>query len=114
VLSRGDRRLGRVIYDAWKMGAKFDAWDECFDEERWRHAFASSGLEAGFYARRERPLDEHLPWAHIDVGVSSEFLKREYQRAKEGRETPDCRTQACHACGLERLNKDCRQRLGAT
>jgi radical SAM family uncharacterized protein len=114
VLSRGDRRLGRVIYDAWKTGAKFDAWDECFDEERWRRAFASSGLEADFYARRERPLDEHLPWAHIDVGVSSEFLKREYQRAKEGIETPDCRTQACHACGLERLNKDCRQRLGAT
>jgi radical SAM superfamily enzyme YgiQ (UPF0313 family) len=114
VLSRGDRRLGRVIYDAWKRGAKFDAWDECFDEERWRRAFASSGLEADFYARRERPLDEHLPWAHIDVGVSPEFLKREYQRAKEGKETPDCRTQACNACGLERLNKDCRQRLGAT
>jgi radical SAM family uncharacterized protein len=114
VLSRGDRRLGRVIYDAWKMGAKFDAWDECFDEERWRRAFASSGLEADFYARRERPLDEHLPWAHIDVGVSSEFLKREYQRAMEGKETPDCRTQACNACGLERLNADCRQRLGAT
>ncbi len=114
VFSRGDRRLGKVIYSAWKLGATFDAWDECFDYEKWLHAFEESGLEADFYARRERPLDEYLPWAHIDVGVSADFLKQEYQRAKEGKETPDCRTQACNACGLERLIADCQQKLGAT
>jgi radical SAM family uncharacterized protein len=114
VLSRGDRRLGKVIYHAWKLGAKFDAWDECLDHQKWLRAFAESGLEADFYARRERPLDEHLPWAHIDIGVSPDFLKREYQRAMEGKETPDCRTQACNQCGLERLSADCQQRLGAT
>jgi radical SAM family uncharacterized protein len=114
VLSRGDRRLGKVIYRAWKMGSTFDAWDECFDDQKWRRAFAESGLEADFYARRERPLEELLPWAHIDVGVSPEFLKREYQRAIESKETPDCRNQACNACGLERFSTECRQRLGAT
>jgi radical SAM family uncharacterized protein len=114
VLSRGDRRLGKVIYRAWKLGATFDAWDECFDYQKWRRAFEESGLEADFYARRERPLDELLPWAHIDVGVSPEFLKGEYQRAIKGEETPDCRTGACNQCGLERLSADCRQRLGAT
>ena len=114
VLSRGDRRLGKVIYGAWKLGATFDAWDECFDYEKWLQAFGESGLEADFYARRERSLDEHLPWAHIDVGVSADFLKQEYQRAKEGKETPDCRNQACNACGLERLIADCRQKLGAS
>jgi radical SAM family uncharacterized protein len=114
VLSRGDRRLGQVIYRAWKLGATFDAWDECFDYQKWLRAFAESGLEADFYARRERPLDELLPWAHIDVGVSPDFLKGEYQRAMEGKETPDCRTQACNQCGLERLSADCQQRLGAT
>jgi radical SAM family uncharacterized protein len=114
VLSRGDRRLGKVIYRAWKLGATFDAWDECFDYQKWLRAFAESGLEADFYARRERSLDEHLPWAHIDVGVSPDFLKGEYQRAKEGKETPDCRNQGCNACGLERLSEDCQQRLGAT
>jgi len=114
VLSRGDRRLGKVIYRAWKLGATFDAWDERFDYQKWLRAFEESGLEADFYARRERPRDEHLPWAHIDVGVSPDFLKREYQRAIEGKETPDCRTQACNKCGLERLSRDCQQRLGAT
>jgi len=114
VFSRGDRRLGKVIYSAWKLGATFDAWDECFDYEKWLRAFEESGLEADFYARRERPLDEYLPWAHIDVGVSADFLKQEYQRAKEGKETPDCRNQACNACGLERLIADCQQKLGAT
>ena len=114
VLSRGDRRLGKVIYRAWKLGSTFDAWDECFDYQKWLRAFDESGLEADFYARRERPLDEYLPWAHIDAGVTPDFLKQEYQRAIEGKETPDCRTQACNACGLERLSADCQQRLGAT
>jgi radical SAM family uncharacterized protein len=113
VLSRGDRRVGKVIYSAWKLGATFDAWDECFDYGKWLRAFKESGLEADFYARRERPLDELLPWSHIDTGVSADFLKKEYQRAKEGRETPDCRNQACNACGLERLIPDCQQRLDA-
>jgi len=114
VLSRGDRRLGKVIYRAWKLGSTFDAWNECFDYQKWLRAFEESGLEADFYARRERPRDELLPWAHIDVGVSPDFLKGEYQRAIEGKETPDCRTQTCNECGLERLSADCRQRLGAT
>jgi len=113
VLSRGDRRLGKVIHRAWKLGSSFDAWDECFDEQKWLRAFDESGLDPEFYARRERPLDEHLPWAHIDSGVSQDFLKREYQRAIEGRETPDCRHQPCNACGLERLSADCQRRLGA-
>ena len=110
-LSRGDRRLGKVIYLAWKLGSTFDAWDERFDYQKWLRAFDENGLEPDFYARRERPLDELLPWAHIDVGVTSAFLKREYQRAVEGKETPDCRYQSCTACGLERWQTDCQQKL---
>ena len=104
-LSRGDRRLGKVIYHAWKLGSTFDAWDEHFNYENWLDAFAKSGLEPGFYAQRERPLDELLPWAHIDVGVTTAFLKREYQRALEGEATPDCRDKSCNACGLERWRR---------
>jgi len=110
-LSRGDRRIGRVIYDAWKSGSAFDAWDERFNYQNWLDAFARSGLEPGFYAHRERSLDELLPWSHIDVGVSPAFLKREYQRSIKGEETPDCRLQPCNACGLERWQKDCQQKL---
>ncbi len=109
-LSRGDRLLGRVIYRAWQLGSTFDAWNECFDYANWLRAFDESGLEPDFYARRERSLDELLPWAHIDAGVTSAFLKREYQRAMAGKETPDCRRQTCSACGLEHRQAGCQQK----
>ena len=111
-LSRGDRRLGKVIYQAWKSGSTFDAWDEGFNYQNWRDAFDNNGLEPAFYAQRERPLEETLPWGHIDAGVTIEFLKREYRRALKGEETADCRYKACNTCGLERLNADCRQKRG--
>ena len=63
-----------------------------------------------FYARRERPRDEVLPWDHIDVGVSREFLEREYRRALEGLTTPDCRQGPCSACGLQDSHPACRQK----
>jgi len=110
VLSRGDRRLGKVIYRAWQLGSTFDAWDEHFNYENWLRAFDEAGLEPSFYAQRERPLDELLPWAHIDVGVTTAFLKQEYQRVLDGRETPDCRNKACNACGLERWQAECQQK----
>jgi radical SAM family uncharacterized protein len=102
-LARGDRRLGKVIRHAWKLGSKFDAWSEHFRLDNWINAFSDEKLEPDFYASRERSLDEVLPWAHIYTGISDEFLKRELERAREGLDTPDCRTEACNACGLEEL-----------
>ncbi len=110
-LSRGDRRMGKVIYNAWKLGSTFDAWGEYFKYQNWRQAFAEAGLDPDFYARRERPLDEVLPWSHIDIGVSQEFLKREYKRSQECRTTRDCRTEACNACGLEQYDPVCQMKL---
>jgi len=110
VLSRGDRQLGKVIHRAWQLGSTFDAWSEHFNYGNWLCAFEETGLEPSFYAQRERPLDEPLPWAHIDAGVTTAFLKREYQRAIEGIETPDCRYKACNACGLERWQPACQQK----
>ena len=110
-LSRGDRRLSKVIYHAWKLGATFDAWGERFNYGNWLCAFEETGLEPGFYAQRERPLDESLPWAHIDVGVTTAFLKQEYQHTLEGKSTPDCRDEVCNACGLEHWQSACQQRL---
>jgi radical SAM superfamily enzyme YgiQ (UPF0313 family) len=102
VISRGDRRIGRVIYRAWRMGACFDGWGEQFRFDIWLDAFAGEGLDPNFYACRRRSLDEPLPWGHIDIGVSTDFLKREYKRSMEGKETPDCRDHSCNACGLEK------------
>jgi radical SAM family uncharacterized protein len=109
-LSRGDRRLGQVIHRAWKLGCKFDSWGEHFNFDNWLRAFEESGLEPDFYARRQRSLDELLSWAHIDTGVTIDFLKREYQRSLDSRETPDCRTGACNACGLEQFQLTCQQK----
>jgi len=107
VISRGDRKIGRVIHRAWQMGAVFDGWSECFNFEIWQKAMQEEGIDPDFYARRERPLDEPLPWAHIDTGVSDEFLKREYKAAVAGELTPDCRTEGCNLCGLEGLGVGC-------
>jgi hypothetical protein len=109
-LSRGDRRLGKVIYRAWQMGAVFDAWDELFKYELWQKAFEEVGLDIKFYAQRERSQDELLPWAHIDAGVSQEYLKAEYQKALSAETTTDCREGVCNACGLERWEAGCNSR----
>jgi radical SAM family uncharacterized protein len=106
-LSRGDRRLGRVIHRAWQMGASFDGWSEHFNYETWLHAFAEAGLDPGFYAQRQRLTEEPLPWGHIDTGISLDYLKREYELALEGKETADCHYQKCSACGLQRRQPEC-------
>ncbi len=110
VLSRGDRRVGRVIHRAWQLGCRFDAWSECFNYGNWLRAFDEVGLEPSFYAHRQRNLDELLPWSHIDVGVSLAFLKQEYQRSLEGEETPYCNQGRCNACGLEQWQPSCQRK----
>jgi radical SAM family uncharacterized protein len=110
-LSRGDRRLGKVIYRAWQSGCTFDSWGEHFNYRNWLTAFREEGIEPDFYARRQRSLDELLPWAHIDTGITVDFLKREYRRSLEGRETGDCRLQNCNVCGLEQDQPACQAKL---
>jgi hypothetical protein len=92
-----------VILRAWTLGCRFDAWSEHFKYDNWLKAFDDAGLDPAFYAHRERALDEILPWAHIQTGISDDFLKEEYRRTLEGEETPDCRVSPCNACGLEGL-----------
>ena len=99
IFARGDRRLSRVIAEAWKLGAKFDAWGEHFQMAIWKEAFSRVGLDPNFYLYRERSLDEVLPWEHISPGVSKEYLIREWERAQEGKLTPDCR-EKCLECGV--------------
>ena len=110
VMARGDRRLGKAIHRAWQLGATFDSWSERFDYDRWQRAFDECGLDPSFYAGRQRPLDEVLPWSHIDVGVSTDFLKAEYRLHLKETATEDCRFGRCNACGLERLHTRCMQR----
>ncbi len=98
VLSRGDRRMGEVIYTAWKKGCKFDGWDEYFDFEKWKEAFNECGLTPDFYAYRKREYDEIMPWEHIDFGISKKFLVKQDELAHKSISTPNCRQQ-CAGCG---------------
>jgi radical SAM family uncharacterized protein len=98
-LARGDRRLGDVIYRAWQAGARFDAWSDHLRRSVWDTAFAEAGLDPDFYARRVRPLDERLPWAHVDVGATEGFLKCEWAKSQRGELSAGCLDQ-CMSCGI--------------
>jgi radical SAM family uncharacterized protein len=99
-LSRGDRRLGDVIHEAWRRGARFDAWSEALEPRIWWDAFSARGLDPSFYAHRQRSLEELLPWDHINSGVSKEFLIAEQERSLMEQPTLDCREGPCLSCGI--------------
>ncbi|WP_058485223.1 TIGR03960 family B12-binding radical SAM protein [Defluviitalea phaphyphila] len=103
MISRGDRRVGEVIYCAWKNGARFDGWSEHFNMEYWEKAFKETGIDPWFYANRRRNYDEILPWDHIDIGVKKSFLKQEHQKALKAEITFNCR-QKCNNCGAKSFN----------
>ena len=101
ILSRGDRRLGAAIYRAWQLGAHFDAWSEYHDWRIWEQSLAECGLEADWYAYRERDLWETLPWDHVDTGVTAAYLRREWQNALTLTKTLDCHREPCNVCGMQ-------------
>jgi len=105
VFARGDRRLGPVIEEAVKNGARLDGWDEYFNYSYWFDAMNTCGIDADFYTTRGYDEDEVLPWDMVDVGVTKRFLKLERKRAYEGRITPDCR-EGCAGCGANCLLKE--------
>lgn len=99
-ISRGDRRLSAVIYQAWKDGAKFDGWSEEFKYDVWMDAFKKCGIDPYFYNMRDFSFDEKLPWEHTTPGVSKAFLRREYEKAQQAELTRDCRHDNCNGCGI--------------
>ena len=98
VLSRGDRRVGQALLKVYEKGGIFDAWSEYFDYQRWVDAFEECGVDMDFYTLRERDIDEIFPWDFVDVGVTKQFLKREWQNAQDEKVTPNCRMK-CSGCG---------------
>ena len=91
--------MASVIYDVWRTGGRLEGWDEFFDYERWLEAFNKNRLDIKFYTERKRSFDEVLPWSHINVGVSTDFLKSEALRAYDAKTTPNCR-EKCSNCGI--------------
>ncbi len=100
ILARGDRKISDAIIKVYEKGALFDAWNEYFDYDRWLEAFEECGIDPDFYTMRERPLDELFPWDFIDIGVTKEFMIRQWQTAMQEAVTPNCRMQ-CSGCGAK-------------
>jgi radical SAM family uncharacterized protein/radical SAM-linked protein len=100
VFARGDRKLGQVIYTAWKKGCLYDNWSEQFRFNSWLEAFRECAINPDEYANSARDLEEPLPWDYIDIGVTREFLKQEYLKSGQANLTPDCRIEPCNQCGI--------------
>ncbi|MBR3760877.1 MAG: TIGR03960 family B12-binding radical SAM protein [Ruminococcus sp.] len=99
ILAKGDRRLCKAVYTAWKNGCKFDSWDEYFKYDKWLEAFEECGIDPSFYANRRFDYDEILPWDHLDYYISKEFFIRENKTAHQAVTTPNC-CQKCSGCGV--------------
>ena len=104
LLSRGDRRVGRVILQAWRDGARFDGWSEHFDFERWaaaaETALADEPVDLDWFTTREREHSEVLPWDHLDSGLDREWLWEDWQDALDEEGVEDCRWTPCFDCGV--------------
>ncbi len=102
VLARGDRKLGQVLLRVYEKGCYYDAWSEYFHNEKWMDAFKECGIDPDFYTVRERSLDEIFPWDFIDCGVTKDFLKREWLKAKSEEISENCKAK-CQGCGAARF-----------
>ncbi len=109
ILARGDRRIGAVIERAWRGGARFDGWHGMLRLNAWMEAFAHCGLDPDWFALRERPVTEIMPWVIVSDTVSEPFLKRELVKSTQGRTTASCADAekdpcfVCDACGRSPL-----------
>lgn len=98
IFARGDRRVAKVIMDAYRSGCMFDAWNDFFNYDKWLKAFGDNGIDIGFYTTRERDENEIFPWDFIDIGVTKKYLLKEWKKALNGETTPNCR-EKCQGCG---------------
>lgn len=104
VIARGDQKVAQLIYKAYQKGCKFDSWGEHFHFDKWLEAAEETHTSLAFYANRKRSYEEILPWDHIDIGVTKQFLIKENEKAKRAITTSNCR-EACSGCGANGLGK---------
>ena len=83
VFARGDRKVGKVIEEAYRLGCLYDSWSESFDNEKWMQAFANTGVDIEFYTMRERSMDELFPWDFIDIGVTKKLPEKRMGESNE-------------------------------
>ncbi len=100
VWARGNRKLSPLLVAAYQKGCRFDGWSDQFRYDLWQAAFAEQGVDPEYYTLRERDVCEPLPWDHIDTQVTKSFLAAEWEQARKGAHTADCRVDDCNQCGV--------------
>lgn len=100
VMSRSGREAAALVEGAWRRGARFDAWSECFREDAWRDAADELGIDVEAVAQTGYPTDYVLPWEHISCGADRRWLAREHDLALREETTPDCTFGRCSGCGV--------------
>ncbi|MFH1674491.1 MAG: TIGR03960 family B12-binding radical SAM protein [Pseudomonadota bacterium] len=100
LFARGDRRLSKLLVNAYGLGCRLDGWSDRLRYDLWEKAIERSNVDIDFYTTRTRSLDEPLPWDHIDSMVTKDHLKDEWHKALQQASTADCRTGACNLCGV--------------
>jgi radical SAM family uncharacterized protein len=81
ILTRGDRRVAVALEEAWQRGCRLDSWRECFRPEVWWQTFMDLGIDVSWYSQRNRPMNEVLPWDHVNVKKGREYLEKEQTRS---------------------------------
>jgi radical SAM family uncharacterized protein/radical SAM-linked protein len=89
IFSRGDRRCGDLLERAFRLGCRFDGWDELLRMDLWDQAIEETGIEIERYLGTI-PVTARLPWDHIDIALDPEFLVQEYRKALKDRLSPPC------------------------
>lgn len=102
LISRGNRDAGAVILDAYRRGARLDAWDEHLElnREYWSKAFENAGWDVNGWIFRSWNLDEPLPWDGVSLGPSKQFFKKEWQKSVSHTLTDRCSSSCTHKCGV--------------
>jgi len=98
-LSRGDRRMARVVEEAFRRGAYLDPWSDHFQAGIWDAAFAAAGVDPGFFVEETWPMEWALPWDVVDLGLRKSFFRREWERAERAEPISTCGADACYGCG---------------
>lgn len=100
VISRGDRRVGALVLEAWKRGCRLDAWEDWARPDIWQSVIQEASWNVEAETIRARQVDESLPWDGVSLGVTKKFLLREKQRSDSQTLTSRCHENCIENCGI--------------